>query len=57
MLAETTVIVKVHPVPTFDNLTALNAVLDRMQELGLYLMYDMRWSVRSLHGRKSHDTN
>ncbi|KAI0087549.1 hypothetical protein BDY19DRAFT_994867 [Irpex rosettiformis] len=34
----------VHPVPTFDNLTALNAVVDRMQELGLYLMYDMRWT-------------
>ncbi|KAI0341174.1 hypothetical protein BDW22DRAFT_1359406 [Trametopsis cervina] len=34
----------VHPVPTFDNLTALDAVLDRMQELGLYLMYDMRWT-------------
>ncbi|GJE89062.1 hypothetical protein PsYK624_051540 [Phanerochaete sordida] len=34
----------VHPVPTFDNLTALDLVLDRMQELGLYLMYDMRWT-------------
>ena len=34
---------QVHPIPTFDNLTALNEVLDRMQELGLYLMYDMRW--------------
>jgi hypothetical protein len=34
---------EVHPVPTFDNLTAFDAVVDRMQELGLYLMYDMRW--------------
>ncbi|KIP02361.1 hypothetical protein PHLGIDRAFT_130785 [Phlebiopsis gigantea 11061_1 CR5-6] len=34
----------VHPIPTFDNLTALDLVLDRMQELGLYLMYDMRWT-------------
>ncbi|EKM52442.1 uncharacterized protein PHACADRAFT_126254 [Phanerochaete carnosa HHB-10118-sp] len=34
----------VHPVPTFDNLTALDLILDRMQELGLYLMYDMRWT-------------
>lgn len=35
--------VEVHPIPTFDNLTALDAVVERMQELGLYLMYDMRW--------------
>lgn len=34
--------VKVHPVPSFDNLTALDMVLDKMQEAGLYLMYDMR---------------
>ncbi len=34
---------KVHPIPTFDNLTALEEVLDRMEEQGLYLMYDMRW--------------
>jgi len=33
----------VHPVPTFGNLTALELVLDRMEELGLWLMYDMRW--------------
>ncbi|KAF5329520.1 hypothetical protein D9619_009061 [Psilocybe cf. subviscida] len=32
----------VHPVPSFDNLTALEIVLDKMQEAGLYLMYDMR---------------
>ncbi|PSS11014.1 hypothetical protein PHLCEN_2v3310 [Hermanssonia centrifuga] len=35
---------KVHPIPTFDNLTALEEVLDRMEEQGLYLMYDMRWT-------------
>ncbi|KAK7684428.1 hypothetical protein QCA50_012375 [Cerrena zonata] len=34
----------VHPVPTFDNLTAFDLVVDRMQELGLWLMYDMRWT-------------
>ncbi|ELU43600.1 hypothetical protein AG1IA_02372 [Rhizoctonia solani AG-1 IA] len=33
----------VHPVPTFDNATALELVLDRMEELGLWLVYDMRW--------------
>ncbi|KAJ7178063.1 hypothetical protein C8R46DRAFT_1075716 [Mycena filopes] len=32
----------VHPVPTFGDLTALARVLDRMEELGLYLVYDMR---------------
>lgn len=33
----------IHPIPTFDNLTALNIVLDRMEELKLWLVYDMRW--------------
>jgi hypothetical protein len=28
----------VHPIPTFDNLTALSLVLDRMEELGLWLV-------------------
>ncbi|KAI5481324.1 hypothetical protein MNV49_004946 [Pseudohyphozyma bogoriensis] len=32
-----------HPVPTFDNATALELLLDRMEELGIWLMYDMRW--------------
>ncbi|KAH7911269.1 hypothetical protein BJ138DRAFT_1113370 [Hygrophoropsis aurantiaca] len=32
----------IHPIPTFDNMTALEEVLDRMQEVGLYLVYDMR---------------
>jgi len=35
----------VHPVPDFDDLTLLDAVLDKMQEVGLYLMYDMRLYV------------
>ncbi|KAF8637158.1 hypothetical protein AX17_003062 [Amanita inopinata Kibby_2008] len=37
----------VHPIPTFDNLTALDEVLDAMQEAGLYLMYDMRNTYRN----------
>lgn len=32
-----------HPVPPFENLTALEGVLDYMEESGLLLMYDMRW--------------
>ncbi|KAF9474514.1 hypothetical protein BDN70DRAFT_908482 [Pholiota conissans] len=32
----------IHPIPSFDNLTALDIVLDKMQEAGLYLVYDMR---------------
>ncbi|KAG6836204.1 hypothetical protein H0H93_010316 [Arthromyces matolae] len=32
----------VHPVPSFANFTALDEVLDSMEEAGLYLMYDMR---------------
>ncbi|KAJ7253030.1 hypothetical protein B0H12DRAFT_1117142 [Mycena haematopus] len=36
----------VHPVPTFGNLTALERVLDRMEELGLYLVYDMRHTYK-----------
>ncbi|KAH7335272.1 hypothetical protein B0J17DRAFT_719811 [Rhizoctonia solani] len=38
----------VHPVPTFDNATALELVLDRMEELGLWLVYDMRWAYKNL---------
>ncbi|KAI6046641.1 hypothetical protein EDC04DRAFT_1487318 [Pisolithus marmoratus] len=34
----------IHPVPTFSNMTAFWEVVDRMQEVGLYLMYDMRWT-------------
>jgi hypothetical protein len=40
----------VHPIPTFDNLTAFDLVVTRMQELGLYLMYDMRWTYTNLTG-------
>ncbi|KAJ6631564.1 hypothetical protein B0H10DRAFT_1866217 [Mycena sp. CBHHK59/15] len=32
----------VHPIPAFPNITALDEVLDKMEEVGLYLMYDMR---------------
>ncbi|KAF8606045.1 hypothetical protein BDV93DRAFT_35336 [Ceratobasidium sp. AG-I] len=38
----------VHPIPTFDNATALELLLDRMEELGLWLIYDMRWSYKNL---------
>ena len=43
MLSNIASYVQIHPIPTFDNLTALEEVIDRMEELGLYLMYDMRW--------------
>ncbi|KAH7924185.1 hypothetical protein BV22DRAFT_1130026 [Leucogyrophana mollusca] len=39
-----TIIHIVPPTPTYDNLTALDEVLDRMQEVGMYLMYDMRYT-------------
>lgn len=32
-----------HPVPVFWNLSALEEVLDYMEESGLLLVYDMRW--------------
>ncbi|KAL0574087.1 hypothetical protein V5O48_007872 [Marasmius crinis-equi] len=32
----------IHPVPSFANMTALEEVLNEMQRVGLYLMYDMR---------------
>ncbi|EKM76186.1 hypothetical protein AGABI1DRAFT_108939 [Agaricus bisporus var. burnettii JB137-S8] len=32
----------VHPIPEFSDISTLDAVLDKMQEAGLYLMYDMR---------------
>lgn len=34
----------IHIVPSFDNMTAFEMVLDRMQEVGMYLMYDMRFT-------------
>ncbi|KAH9175730.1 hypothetical protein EDB89DRAFT_2133293 [Lactarius sanguifluus] len=33
----------VHPIPPYDDLTAFNRMVDKMEELGLWLMYDMRW--------------
>ncbi|KAK7042477.1 hypothetical protein R3P38DRAFT_2890684 [Favolaschia claudopus] len=38
----------VHPVPTFSNWTALEKVLDRMEELDLYFIYDMRHTYRDI---------
>ncbi|KXN90762.1 hypothetical protein AN958_03649 [Leucoagaricus sp. SymC.cos] len=32
----------IHPVPDFSDTATLDAVLDKMQEAGIYLMYDMR---------------
>lgn len=37
----------VHPVPDYDNLTQFSLVVDRMAEVGLYLMYDMRWDYQN----------
>jgi hypothetical protein len=37
----------VHPVPTFDNTSELNRVLDLMQENGLWLIYDMRLTYQN----------
>ena len=34
-----------HPIPSYDNITLLDEVLDKIQEAGLYLMYDMRGFV------------
>ncbi|KAG1816719.1 uncharacterized protein BJ212DRAFT_1446825 [Suillus subaureus] len=34
----------IHIVPTFNDTTAFDMVLDRMQEVGMYLMYDMRYT-------------
>ncbi|KAH8989019.1 hypothetical protein EDB86DRAFT_2831777 [Lactarius hatsudake] len=33
----------VHPIPPYDDMTAFNRMVDKMEELGLWLMYDMRW--------------
>ncbi|KAL0952639.1 hypothetical protein HGRIS_006885 [Hohenbuehelia grisea] len=37
----------IHPIPDFNNQTSLNAVLDRMQEVDMYLMYDFRNTYRN----------
>ena len=34
---------QVHPIPPYDNLTAFDLMADKLEELGLWLMYDMRW--------------
>ncbi|KAI9430098.1 hypothetical protein BJY52DRAFT_93039, partial [Lactarius psammicola] len=39
----------VHPIPPFDNMAAFNHMVDKMEELGLWLMYDMRWSALPLY--------
>ena len=36
-----TYLAQVHPLPSFDNLTAFNHMVDKMEELGLWLMYEM----------------
>ena len=33
---------QVHPIPPFDDEDALDKVLDYMEQIGLYLIYDMR---------------
>jgi len=38
----------IHPVPSYDNLTAFGEFLDRMKEEGLWLMYDMRGTFMNL---------
>ncbi|KAH9932841.1 hypothetical protein B0H21DRAFT_760442 [Amylocystis lapponica] len=37
----------IHPVPAYDNLTQLAQVIERMEEVGMYLMYDMRWTYQN----------
>lgn len=38
----------IHPVPTYDNATAFQEVLERMKEQGVWLMYDMRGTFMNL---------
>ena len=33
---------QVHPVPSFHNLTTFDLMVEKMEELGLWVMYDMR---------------
>ncbi|TFY61407.1 hypothetical protein EVJ58_g4519 [Rhodofomes roseus] len=37
----------IHPIPSYDNLTQLQEVITRMEEVGMYLMYDMRWTYQN----------
>ncbi|KAF8263246.1 hypothetical protein EI94DRAFT_1779862 [Lactarius quietus] len=34
----------VHPIPPYDDITAFNAMVDQMEQLGIWLIYDMRWT-------------
>ena len=40
---------QVHPIPPFDDWTGFNLMVDEMERLGLWLIYDMRWSALPLH--------
>ncbi|KAI0031806.1 hypothetical protein K488DRAFT_51309 [Vararia minispora EC-137] len=40
--------VQVHPIPPFENRTALNSTLAKMEEQNLWLMYDMRFTYMNL---------
>ncbi|PIL25773.1 hypothetical protein GSI_11523 [Ganoderma sinense ZZ0214-1] len=37
----------IHPIPPYSNLTALSEVVERMEKVGIYLMYDMRWTYQN----------
>lgn len=53
----------VHPVPPYDDMTAFGHMVDVMEQLGLWLMFDMRWiyqnatavteQVMSIRGRSN----
>ncbi|VDB92255.1 unnamed protein product [Peniophora sp. CBMAI 1063] len=38
----------IHPIPPFDNVTAFQELAEDMEEKGLWLMYDMRWTYTNL---------
>ncbi|KZV75836.1 hypothetical protein PENSPDRAFT_680815 [Peniophora sp. CONT] len=38
----------IHPIPPFDNVTAFQELAEDMEDKGLWLMYDMRWSYTNL---------
>lgn len=35
-------VVQIHPIPPFSSTDALTQVIQRMEQAGIYLMYDMR---------------
>ncbi|KAI1787409.1 hypothetical protein LXA43DRAFT_712840 [Ganoderma leucocontextum] len=37
----------IHPIPPFSNLSALSLVVESMEQAGIYLMYDMRWTYQN----------